>query len=275
MRQVSVPDMGWFDVHAHLTDPRLARIEDEVIARAADAGVTTIISNGLNPADNQRVLDLSRRHDIVQPAFGLYPVDAVLLDMLAMGEEYPRDDEPVSATEALQWVVAHVEECVAIGEVGLDRYWVPEALWEKQENIFRQFVQLAMDCDKPLIIHTRKAERRAFEILVEMQAPRVNWHCYSSKVKFGKQIAAHGHYLSIPANARKAENFTRLIEVLPKDKILLETDCPYLAPERGALNEPSNVALTATYMAELWDASLEDVENQVCSNFETLFGFTP
>jgi TatD DNase family protein len=267
--------MGLFDVHAHLTDTRLAAMEDDVLARARAAGVTTIVSNGLNPADNQAVAALAARSSIVRPAFGLYPVDAVLPEMLAAGVDYPRDDEPVDADEAIDWLEDHVDDCVAVGEIGLDHYWVPEELWDLQEQRFRRLVRLAMDADKPIIIHTRKAERRTFEVLQEMGATRVNWHCYSSKVKLGLRIAAHGHYLSIPANARKAQNFTQLLQKLPRDRVLLETDCPYLGPVSGELNEPANVAVTADYAAELWDTDRAGVTAQLERNFDALFRFSP
>ena len=267
--------MGLFDVHAHLTHPRLVDDEAGILARAERAGVTTILSNGLNPADNEAVAALAARSPLVKPCFGLYPVDAVLPEMLAMGEDYPHDREPADPDEAITWVEDHVDQCVAVGEIGLDHYWVPEALWELQEQRFRRLVSLAMEADKPIIIHTRKAERRAFEVLAEMGASRVNWHCYSSKVKFGRTIAAHGHYLSIPANARKAQNFAKLLETLPRDRVLLETDCPYLGPDRESLNEPANVAGTLAFAAELWDTTPETVQAQLESNFEALFGFAP
>lgn len=267
--------MGLFDVHAHLTHPRLAPLETELLQRAKAAGLTTIISNGLNPADNQAVAALASRSDLVKPAFGLYPVDAVLPEMLAMGVEYPHDRAPVAGSDAVQWVADHVEDCVAVGEIGLDWYWVPEELWPAQEAHFRSLVGIAMDADKPIIIHTRKAERRTFEVLKELGATRVNWHCYSSKVKLGLQIAAHGHYLSIPANARKAQNFQRLLEKLPRDRVLLETDCPYLGPVRGETNEPANVAGTAALAAELWGETEIGVQQRLEANFEALFGFAP
>ena len=246
--------MGLFDVHAHLTDERLAAAEPAVLARAAAAGVTSIISNGLNPADNQKVLDLAARAPVVRPALGLYPVDAVLPEMLALGVDYHRDgaEPPPPGDACVDWLEDHIEQAFAVGEIGLDHYWVPEALWARQEALFRRLVRLAMAADKAIIIHTRKAEQRAFEVLKEEGAERVNWHCYSSKVKLGQRIAAHGHYLSIPANVGKAQNFQRLVETLPRDRILLETDCPYLAPERGQLNEPANVALTAEHAARAW-----------------------
>lgn len=266
--------MGLFDVHAHLTDRRLKADEDGVLARAASAGVTTIISNGLHPEDNQAVLDLAARHPIVKPAIGLYPVDAVLPEMEALGEDYPRSST-WAPDDAIDWVASHVEEAVAVGEIGLDHYWVPEALWGLQEERFRRLVQIAMDADKPIIIHTRKAERRTLEVLQELGATRVNWHCYSSKVKFGRRIAEHGHWLSIPCNVRRAENFRRLLETLPRDKVLLETDCPYLGPDRDALNEPANVRGTLELAAELWQTTEDEVLAQLEANFEALFGFAP
>ena len=269
--------MGLFDVHAHLTDRRLAPQADEVVARARAAGVTTIISNGLNPDDNEATLRLAERYDIVQPALGLYPVDAVLPEMLAAGIEYPRETEaaPPTAEASIAWLEAHVDQAFAVGEIGLDHYWVPESLWERQETVFRRLVRLAIEADKAIIIHTRKAERRTLEVLQEEGATRVNWHCFSSKVKLAQRIAAAGHHLSIPANVRKAQNFQRMVERIPREQLLLETDCPYLGPVRGEVNEPANVAGTVDYIAETWACSLADVEQQLAENFERLFGVRP
>ena len=277
LKQTLCGPMGWSDVHAHLTDARLAAQEEDVLARAAAAGVTTIISNGLNPADNAAVLALAARAPAVRPAIGLYPVDAVLPEMIAMGVDYPRelDTPPPTAEESIRWISDHLDEAFAVGEIGLDRYWVPKELWSRQEEIFRRLVRLAMEADKAIIIHTRKAEQRAFEILQEEGAQRVNWHCYSSKVKRGLRIAAHGHYLSIPANVRKADNFRALLARLPRDRVLLETDCPYLSPVRETLNEPANVALTAELAAEMWGVSIDAVQQQLSENFTRLFGEAP
>jgi TatD DNase family protein len=268
--------MGLYDVHAHLTHPKLAPRVDEVLERARAAGVTTVVSNGLNPTDNAAVLALARRDPLVKPALGLYPVDAVLPEMRALGVDYPREnDEEVSAEVAVAWVREHVEEAFAIGEIGLDGYWVPEALWARQEESFRALVALAMEADKPIIIHTRKRERRALEILVEMGARRVDWHCFGGKLKLARAIAEQGHYLSIPANARRSESFTRMLESLPRDKLLLETDCPYLGPERDRDNEPETVRHTATYAAELWKVSEQEALQQLTENFTSLFRVAP
>ncbi|HSC88181.1 MAG TPA: TatD family hydrolase [Polyangiaceae bacterium] len=268
--------MGLFDVHAHLTSPRFAEDLPEVLERARDAGVTTIVSNGLNLADNRKTLELAAREPLVKAAIGFYPVDTVLPEMLAAGIQYPREDvEEASIDDTLAFVRDHAEQAVAIGEIGLDHHWVPEPFWQQQEDVFRRLVRLAQDADKPIIIHTRKAEARTLEILLEMKAERVDWHCYSSRLSLAKRIAEAGHYLSVPANARRSETFTGLLRSLPRSQLLLETDCPYLAPESGSRNEPKNVAGTVDYAAELWGTSSASALEQLAENFERLFGFAP
>jgi len=265
-----------FDVHAHLTHPRLADDLPGVLDRARAAGLTSIISNGLNPADNAAVLALAERDALVRPALGLYPVDAVLREMRAEGVEYPRSlEDEATAEEGVSYLEQNIERAFALGEIGLDGYWVPEHLWPRQEEIFRRLVQLALAADKPMIVHTRKREARAFEILLELGAERVVWHCFGSKVKLARRIAEAGHYLSIPANARRSQSFTRMLETLPRERLLLETDCPYLGPEPGQTNEPANVAATVAFAAELWGVPPNDVEQQLCANFACVFRQDP
>jgi len=247
-----------------------------VLASARAAGVTTVVCNGLNPSDNAAVLALSKREPLVKAAIGLYPVDAVLPEMRALGIDYPRDtDHEPPQEECIAWVRDHVESAFAVGEVGLDGYWVPEALWPRQEEAFRRLVRIAVEADKPLIIHTRKRERQALEILLELGAKRVDFHCFGGKVKLARAIADAGYHLSIPANARRSESFTRMLQTLPRDKLLLETDCPYLSPDRERDSEPSDVRQTAAYAAELWDLDEQAALSQLEANFEALFGMRP
>ena len=267
--------MGLADVHAHLTHAKLLPDVDAIVDRARAAGLTTIISNGLNPRDNTATLALAARHPIVKPALGFYPVDTVLAEMVARGIDYPRDEEPVATDEGVRFVRDHVEQAFAVGEIGLDGYWVPEDLWAQQEDAFRALVRVALDADKPIVVHTRKRERRALEILQELGATRVDWHCFGGKVNFARQIAERGHYFSIPANARRSESCTRMRQTLPRERLLLETDCPYLSPNRDERNEPATVAGTAAYAAELWGVSLDEVTRITSENFSRLFGVEP
>jgi len=269
--------MGLFDVHAHLTHPKLVPDLDGVIDRARAAGLTSVISNGLNLEDNEAVRRLADRCDLVRPAFGLYPVDAVLPEMLAAGVEYPREAAEATAEETVAWVREHAEEAIAVGEIGLDGHWVPDAFWDRQEGVFRALVQVALDLDRPIIIHSRKRERRCFEILQEMGVERADFHCFGSKVKLALRIAAAGYHLSIPANARRAESFSAMLRKVPRAQLLLETDCPYLSPDREALptNEPASVRVTAELAGELWGESMAVVTEQFEGNYRTLFREEP
>lgn len=264
--------MGLHDVHAHLTHGDLASDIAAVLERARAAGLTRIISNGLNLVDNQAVLELCDRFPMVRPALGLYPVDAVLAEMRAAGIDYPREGPEHSVQENLAFLRRHVDRAIAIGEIGLDGYWVSEAFWPRQEEAFRELVKLALDADKPIIVHTRKREQRAFELLEELRAEHVIWHCFGSKVKLAQRIAQKGHYLSIPANARRSEAFTKMLLTLPRRQLLLETDSPYLPPRAGERNEPASVAETANYAAELWHSDLPSVVEQLEDNYRRAFG---
>lgn len=268
--------MGLADVHAHLTHPRLAGDARGALERARLAGVTTVIVNGLNPGDNEAVRALARDEPAVRPAFGLYPVDAVLDELRAAGHDYPREGDGASGDAGLDWLRRHVDQAFAVGEIGLDGHWVPEPFWPRQEAVFRAAVTLALEAGKPIIIHTRKRERRAFEIVRELGATRVCWHCFGGKVTLARQIAAEaGQWFSIPANARRSESFTRMLETLPRDRLLLETDCPYLSPDRERASEPADVAGTAAYAAELWRAPVAEVAARIEDNFARLFGAAP
>jgi TatD DNase family protein len=262
------------DVHAHLTDPRLLPIVDDVVARAVAAGVGTIVSNGLNPVDNARVLELARRFPQVKAALGLYPVDAVLLELRAAGVPYEhRTDEVVPAEQAVAWLAEHVHEAFAVGEIGLDHHWVPPALHARQEDVFRSLLRLAKDARKAVIVHSREAEARTLEVLREEGVTAVDWHCFGGRSRLALEIARQpGHYLSIPANARRSNAFRKLLAELPRDRVLLETDCPYLGPERDVTNEPGNVAITLRLASELWGLPEERVVDQLADNFAALFG---
>ena len=270
--------MGLADVHAHVTHSRFFEDIDAVLDRAREAGLSTVVANGLGPEDNEAVRALAARDPLVKPAYGLYPVDAVWPEMKAGGfsEDYARDLGDLDTATAVAWLRDHVDEAFAVGEIGLDGYWVPEPLWARQEEVFRQLVQIALDGDKTIIVHARARERRAWEILQEMEAPRVDWHCFGGKVKLARRIAQQpGQYFSIPANAERVPSFTRLLETLPRDRVLLETDCPYLSPHRGRRNEPASVAVSARFTAKLWGTSLASVTDALADNFTALFGVAP
>jgi len=264
--------MGLTDIHAHLTHPKFDLDRAAVLERARAAGLTQIVSNGLNLRDNQAVLALADQDPLVRPALGLYPVDAVLAEMRAAGVDYPREGEEHTAEETLEHLRNHLDRAVALGEVGLDGYWVPEAFWERQDQVFIELVQLGCAHDKPLIVHSRKREARTLEILLELGPRKVVWHCYGGKLRLVTRILEAGHYLSIPANVERSETFRRILTEAPRERLLLETDSPYLSPEPGGgRNEPAAVAHTARYAARLWNMSFEDTSQLFEDNLARLF----
>lgn len=269
--------MGLFDVHAHLTHPFFDGDVDAVLDRARAAGLTRVIANGLNHEDNLQVQALARRHDLVRPAWGLYPVDAVLGPMLDAGVRYPRKASPTSNREAIDWIGENAEEAIAIGEVGLDGKWVPEEFWDEQDEVFCELVELAVSLDKPLIVHTRSRELEALEILMDLGARRVDFHCFGARVKLARRVASAGYRLSIPANVRKAQNFTLMLKKIPRELLLLETDCPYLSPDREGMprNEPSSVKGTVALAAELWGETFESALEIFEDNYRALFREDP
>ncbi len=262
----------YVDVHAHLIHPSFAGDEDAAAIRAATAGVSRVIVNGLEPVSNRAVLALCRRHANLRPALGLYPVDAgaAAIDRAAWAHDFA-PPEPVDIAEVLAEIESHIDEIIAIGEVGLDAHWAPESLGA-QEEVLRAFCQLAVRHDKPLILHTRRAEQRTLEILLEQGVRRADFHCYGGKVKLGQRIAEAGYTLSIPPVVERGEAFQALARALPLAAILTETDCPYMGPDRGERNEPANVVRGVAAIAAARQEPLELVRDAIAATYQRLFG---
>ena len=259
------------DVHTHLTHKKFETDRDQVIHRAIAAGLEAIVVNGLEPSSNREILAMAEQFPQIWPALGIYPIDAI-------NHLLPADFEVRVSRFDVQAEVQFIAEqaaagkLVAIGECGLDAYWVGEETFADQEKVFEQLIEIAKQNNLPIIIHTRKLERRSTEILAHHKIEKVNFHCYGGRVKLARRVAdEHGWYFSIPANARKNEAFTRMLQTLPEEQILTETDAPYLAPERGDRNEPANVKGTVEYLAELKGWDFDRAKELVWNNFKRLF----
>jgi TatD DNase family protein len=260
----------YVDVHSHLTHEDFSSDLPEVVARANAAGLGAIIVNGLEPKSNRRILELAATYPIIKPALGIYPLDAINGFVDALPHPIDRFDTDQEIAFIEEQIIAG--RVFAIGECGLDGYWVGEETFAEQERVFVALIEKSITHGLPLIIHTRKREERAMEILAHHQAPLVDFHCYGGKSKAAIQGAEkHGWYFSIPANARRSDSFRKLLKELPADRILTETDCPYLGPEKGVRNEPANVVGTIEVLAELRGMSVEDAEQMVWSNYQRLF----
>ncbi|TNF37698.1 MAG: TatD family deoxyribonuclease [Deltaproteobacteria bacterium] len=262
----------YVDVHAHLIHPSFAGEEDAAAARAADAGLDYVIVNGLEPRSNREVLALCERHPHLLPALGIYPVDAVASRIDPATWAHPFDPPaPFDADAEIDFIDSVADRLVAIGECGLDQYWVTDQAAE-QERVLRRLCEVAMRHDLPVILHTRKAERRTLDILLEMGVEKADFHCFGGKLKLAQQVAEAGYYLSIPPVVVRADAFQRYAAHLPLDRLLTETDSPYMGPERDARNEPANVPVGVEAMARARGITTAAMAEAVRENFRRLFG---
>ena len=202
----------YVDVHAHLIHQQFTGEEDEIARRAREAGVEHVIVNGLEPESNRQVLELCARHDNLLPALGIYPVDAIATEIAAQGWEHPfPPPAPFDAEAEVAFIESVAPGLVAIGEIGLDQHWVKNHP-KRQEQIFRGLIEVALKHDKPIIIHSRKAEARTLEILQEMEVKRADFHCYGGKLKLALRIAEAGYYFSIPPVVERAESLFQYLQ---------------------------------------------------------------
>jgi TatD DNase family protein len=262
----------YVDIHTHLTHERFGADVGDVIARAQAAGLGAVVVNGLEPGSNREILRMADTQALVRPALGIYPIDAVCN---LLPEDFTLDVARFDVDAEIAYIdeMAATGRLCAVGECGLDGHWVDEDTFAEQERVFEALVDIAMRHDLPVIIHTRKREVRAAEILRHLGARRVNFHCYGGRVKNALRWAREdGWWFSIPANARRSEAFTKMLAELPEEKILTETDAPYLGPEPGMRSEPAHVVGTVDYLAALRGWSPEQARDRVWRNFRSLTG---
>ena len=157
------------------------------------------------------------------------------------------------------------DKIFAIGEVGIDLK-EPKEL-EKQTQIFEKVIKLAMKIDKPLIVHSRKAEEECIQTLERLKARKVIMHCFSGNMNLVKQIVGNGWFLSIPANVKYSEHFQNIAKLVSLDNLFCETDSPYLHPEKKENNEPVNVIESYMKISEINDISLEEVKEKIWNNY--------
>jgi TatD DNase family protein len=261
----------YVDVHTHLTHEDFNPDRDDVILRARAAGLGAIVVNGLEPRSNRVILEMAKAHPEVRPALGIYPLDAVC-DRIPEG--FPFEVPVFNVDDEIEFIRerARAGEIAAVGECGLDGYYLDETYLPAQERVFERLLEIAMEVDIPVIIHTRKCERRAAEILAAYGARKVNFHCFGGRTALAKELAEkYGWWFSIPANCTVNEGFQKMLKTLPEHSILTETDAPYLAPVRGQRNEPANVVGTIGRLAGYRGWSEDDAKRRVYENYTRLF----
>jgi TatD DNase family protein len=255
--------MKLVDTHCHLDFESFAEDRDAVVARALDAGVSRIIVPALEPENWQAVLDLAERYGGVYTAVGVHPNSS------AEWQDGWIDD--------LRRLAQH-DKVVAIGEIGLDYYW-DKSPKETQQRALRLQLELAHELDLPVIIHNRESDADVLRLLAESPlAGKANagvLHSFSSGLEIAAVVLEMGFYLGFtgPVTYKKADDLRAIAAKVPADRILVETDAPFLTPQphRGQRNEPAYVAFVAEKCAEMRGVDTAVFAQQSTQNAERLF----
>jgi len=249
------------DTHAHLQMNKYDNDRDEVIVRAAEAGVGYIINASFDPESSQQAVKLAEKYENLYAAVGIHPHDAKLLD--------------AETLDALRDLAGH-PKVVAIGETGLDYYrdLSPRPI---QKSAFEKQIRLAEEVDLPVIIHNRDAHQDTLEILRRYSGQvRGLMHCFSGDQNFADNCIQMGLYISFagPITYPKSHQLREIAAHVQSDRFFVETDCPYLAPQfkRGKRNEPSYVKAVARKIAEIRRTTFPEIARITTENAKDFFG---
>ena len=248
---------GLTDCHAHLCDGTFAADLGEVLARARAAGVEAVVAVGETRADAERNLELADRFPgVVHPTAGLYPTH---LDM-------------AEAERVADLIRRERSRLDAIGEVGLDRWKVrDERELALQREIFALFIDLSIELDLPLNVHSRSAGHYAIDLLRERGAKRVQLHAFDGRAVRAEPAVEAGYFFSVPPSIVRSPQKQKLVRRLPLSCLLLETDSPVLGPTRDQRNEPTNAVVSLLAIADLKGVAEEDVAAAVRENTRRLY----
>jgi len=248
------------DSHAHIDDERFDADREEVVARALAAGVSLIVNIGADMASSARSVALAEKYPGIYAAVGMHPHDS-------------RDMKETDYRQLEQW--ATHPKVVAIGEIGLDYHYdlSPRPV---QKEVFLRQLDLARKTGKPFIIHEREAHADMLDI-IRNAARGLNgvFHCFSGSVETAREYLKMGFYISVagPVTFPKSVKTKEVAKAVPLDRLLVETDSPYLTPQpfRGKRNEPAYVRLVAEEIANLRDISLAELAVATTANVRRLF----
>lgn len=245
-----------FDTHAHLDAQQFDEDREEMIERARNAGVELIVNIGFDRQTIPTTMELIEKYDFIYAAIGWHPVESIHMQE---GD--------------LEWIeqLCQHPKVVAIGEIGLDYHWDTSPK-DVQERVFRDQIRLAKKLKMPIVIHNRDAHADVVRILKEEGASEVGgiMHCFSGSVEVAKQCLDMNFYISFggPVTFKNARVPKEVLKEVPLDRLLIETDCPYLSPHpnRGKRNEPSYVTLVAETVAEIKGKTLEEIAKITTEN---------
>ena len=252
--------MKIFDTHSHYADHAFDEDREQVLAELPDKGVELVMLAASDMRDSLANSELAAKYGYVYASAGIHPESV--------------DDTPADYLDRLREIIASNPKVKAVGEIGLD-YHYENYDREKQILFFRQQLELAAELDMPVIVHSRNATEDTIEILKEYR-PRGVVHCFSGSAETAKEVIKLGMYIGFTGvltfkNAKKA---LKALAEVPMDRLLLETDCPYMAPEpfRGRRSDSSMIAYTAAKAAEVKGLPVEELIDITCRNGMKMYG---
>ena len=250
--------MEYFDTHAHYNDEKFDEDREELLKEIFNNNVTKIVCAGYNVEKSEMAVEIAGKYDFVYATCGISPNDT--------------DDFSDDKIEMIK-KLGSKNKVVAIGEIGLDYYWNKENK-PKQEEFFKAQLQLAKEYDLPVLVHDREAHADTLEILKQYK-PKGVVHAFSGSVEMSEEILNLGMYLGIGGvlTFKNAKALPSVAKNAPLDRILLETDAPYLAPEpfRGKTNHSAFIKYTAEKLAEIKQIPLNEVLTATFKNAQNLF----
>lgn len=247
--------MELVDVHAHL---ELIGSSDmsAAVARAEEKSVRAIITNSVDAASMRKSLQLQEEFEIVKAALGLYPIDALKMSDSEIDSE-------------MKFMEKNNCSFVAFGEIGLDYQETEDR--KRQQEIFERQLRMAKMLGKPVIVHSRKAEKEVIETLTSSGCRKVILHAFHGSVKLAKSAADSGFSLSIPSNILRSSHFQKIAEIVPMQNLFTETDAPFLGPFAGGRSEPAYVEMSVRKIAEIKKMAAEAVAGQLYENYLEMF----
>lgn len=257
--------MKFFDSHAHLDDEKFNEDREELIEEIKKSGIDKFISAGYSLEGSKKGIELANKYDFIYTTSGISPNDI------------PQTEEELWKTlKEIEKIAQENKKVVAIGEIGLDYYWEKEEKMRKLQKIaFIEQIKIANKIELPIVIHTREAVMDTIQILKENNVKNKGiFHCCPLNRELVKEALKLGFYISFagPITFKNSKNANEIIEMVPNDKMLIETDSPYLAPEpvRGTRNNPINVKYIAQKIADVKKLSLEEVAKMTYENAQKI-----
>jgi len=249
----------YFDTHAHYDDKAFDADRDELLSALPEKGVELVVLPGCDVSSSRHAIEIAERYDYIYAAVGIHPGE---LAGFRSGD-----------IALIRKLAAH-EKCVAIGEIGLDYYW-DDSRKAEQKELFINQLELALALDKPVIIHDREAHGDTMEILFRYPKLRGVLHCFSGSKEMAQELLKRGWYLGFdgPVTYKNAKKSLEVLEICPMDRLLIETDSPYLSPvpKRGKRNDSSNLSYVVEKIAEIKACRGEEIARVSAENGKKLF----